>query len=81
VTDRPAAAERARVPEGFLSRTDLRERNLPRRAIDVIFAECPVIQLPGYSRPLVRVADYLAFLEEHTYCDRCGKRVRPRGRG
>lgn len=29
---------------------------------------------PGYSRPMVLVADYLAFVAEHTYAD---DRVRP----
>jgi hypothetical protein len=31
-------------------------------------SELPVVSLPGYSRPLIRIADYLAFLEQHT-CD------------
>jgi hypothetical protein len=66
-----------KVPEALLSRSDLRELGLERRAIDAVFRECPVVQLPGYSRPLVRVADYLALLDGHTYCDRCGDRVRP----
>jgi hypothetical protein len=42
-----------------------------------VFRECPVVVLPGYSRPLVRVRDYLALLDGSTYCDRCGDRVRP----
>ena len=77
MSERPKAAERVRVPEAFLSRSDLRELGLERRAIDVVFRECPIIVLPGYSRPLVRVADYLALLDGSTYCDRCGNRVRP----
>jgi hypothetical protein len=77
VSPRPSAAERVRVPEALLSRADLRELGLERRAVDVVFRECPVVMLPGYSRPLVRVADYLALLEGNTYCDRCGNRVRP----
>jgi hypothetical protein len=77
MSGRPSAAERVRVPEAFLSRTDLRELGLERRAIDAVFRECPVIELPGYSRPLVRVADYLVLLDGHTYSDRCGKGVRP----
>jgi hypothetical protein len=51
--------------------------DLERRAVDAVFRECPVIVLPGYRRPLVRVRDYLALLEGATYCDRCGDRVRP----
>jgi hypothetical protein len=77
VSERPTAAERVRVPEALLSRSDLRELGLERRAVDAVFRECPVVVLPGYSRPLVRVSDYLALLEGATYCDRCGDRVRP----
>ena len=51
----------------FLSRTDLRDLGLPRRAIDSCFGNAPVIALPGYSRPLIRRADFEAFLLEHTY--------------
>jgi hypothetical protein len=25
------------------------------------------VVLPGYSRPLIRIADYLAFLDQNTY--------------
>jgi hypothetical protein len=77
VNSRPSAAERLRTPEGLLTRSDLRELGLERRAVDAVFRECPVIVLPGYTRPLVRVSDYLALLEGSTYCDRCGNRVRP----
>jgi hypothetical protein len=77
MSERPSAAERLHVPEAFLSRGDLRELGLERRAVDAVFRECPVVVLPGYSRPLVRVSDYLALLEGSTYCDRCGTRVRP----
>ena len=77
VSDRPSAAERVRVPEALLSRSDLREPGLERRAVDVVFRECPIVVLPGYKRPLVRVADYLALLDGATVCDRCGNRDRP----
>jgi hypothetical protein len=77
VSVRPSAAERVRVPEALLSRSDLRELGLERRAVDAVFRECPVVILPGYARPLVRVADYLALLEGSTFCDRCGDRVKP----
>jgi hypothetical protein len=64
---------------GFLSRTDLRQLGLERRAVDAVFRACPVVVFPGYSRPLIRVADYLALLEQCTYHD---DRVRPvRGEG
>ena len=63
----PPPAERLSNPEALLSRTDLRELGLERRAVDAVFRACPVIVLPGYSRPLIRVADYLALLERSTY--------------
>src|SRR4051794_1871925 len=37
VNARPRAAERVRVPEALLSRSDLRELGLERRAIDAVF--------------------------------------------
>ena len=70
----PSAAARLLSPDAFLSRTDLRELGLERRAVDAIFRSCPVVSIPGYSRPLIRVADYHAFVEQHTYR---GDRVRP----
>jgi hypothetical protein len=39
-----------------------------------VFRACPVVALPGYRRPLIRVSDYLALVEESTYR---GDRVRP----
>ena len=54
-------------PDAVLSRTDLRELGLERRAVDAVFRACPVVALPGYSRPLIRVADYLALIEASTY--------------
>lgn len=67
-------AERLANPDAVLSRGDLGELGLPRRAVDAVFRALPVIVLPGYSRPMVRVGDYLAFVGEHTYR---GDRVRP----
>jgi hypothetical protein len=67
VNARPLAAERLANPDAFLSRGDLRELGLERRGIDAIFRACPVVAFPGYSRPLIRVADYNAFVAEHTY--------------
>jgi hypothetical protein len=77
VTGHPSAAELLTIPQALLTRSHLRELGLERRAIDAVLRECPVVQLPGYSRPLVRVRDYLALLDGSTYCDRCGDRVRP----
>jgi hypothetical protein len=70
---RPPAAERLENPDAFLSRSDLRELGLERRAVDAVFRACPVVALPGYSRPLIRVADYLQLVESCTYS---GDRVR-----
>ena len=69
----PSAAARLANPEALLSRTDLRELGLERRAVDAVFRACPVVVFPGYSRPLLRVADYVALLERSTYH---GDRVR-----
>lgn len=54
-------------PDALLSRTDLRELGLERRAVDAVFRALPVIVLPGYRRPLVRVSAYLELLERSTY--------------
>jgi hypothetical protein len=64
-----SAFERLDRPEAFLSRSDLRELGLERRAIDAVFRACPIVVLPGYSRPLIRVGDYLALIEASTYRD------------
>jgi hypothetical protein len=69
-----AVADRLERPDAFLSRSDLAELGLPRRAIDAVFRGCPVIAFPGYSKPLIRVVDYQAFVEASTYR---GDRVRP----
>jgi hypothetical protein len=66
--------ERLSMPEALLSRTDLAALGLPRRAVDATFRELDVVVLPGYSRPFVRVADYVALVERSTYRD---DRVRP----
>jgi len=63
----PNPAERLSNPDCVLSRTDLRELGYERRAIDAIFRACEVMVLPGYSRPLIRVADYLELVERSTY--------------
>jgi hypothetical protein len=63
----PAASERLANPDAVLSRSDLRELGYERRAVDAVFRSCPVLALPGYSRPLIRVSDYLAFIEANTY--------------
>jgi hypothetical protein len=78
---RPHASELLKTPGALLLRTDLRDLGLTQKAVSAVFRELPVIILPGYARPMVRVEAYLALLEGSTYCDRCGDRVRPTGRG
>jgi hypothetical protein len=80
VSGRPSAAELLQTPGALLTRTDLRELGLERRAVDAVFGKCPVIVLPGYSRPMIRAEAYLALLEGSTYCPRCADRVVPTGR-
>ena len=70
---RPTAAELLETPGALLSRSHLRELGLERRAVDAVFRACPVVALPGYSRPLIRVDDYRALIAEHSYH---GDRVR-----
>jgi len=74
----PSAAARLTNCDAVLSRTDLRELGYERRAVDAIFRAVPVISLPGYSRPLIRVADFERFLTEHMYSNGV-PRVRPSG--
>jgi hypothetical protein len=57
-------------PDALLTRSHLRELGLERRAVDAVFRACPVVALPGYTRPLLRVSDFQAFLAEHTYTGR-----------
>jgi hypothetical protein len=45
----------------------LRELGYERRAVDAVFRALPVVVFPGYSRPLVRVSDYLALLDRSCY--------------
>ena len=65
--NRPSASNRLANSDAVLSRSDLRELGFERRAVDAIFRACRVIALPGYSRPLIHVSDFRAFLEAHTY--------------
>jgi hypothetical protein len=64
---RPSAAERLENPHALLTRGDLRELGLERRAIDAVFRACPVVTFPGYTRPVIRVRDYLALLDASTF--------------
>jgi hypothetical protein len=66
--------ERLAMPEAVLSRTDLAVLGHRRRAVDAVFLALAVVVLLGYSRPLVRVSEYLELVESSTYR---GDRVRP----
>lgn len=68
------ARELLETPCALLTRTHLRELGMERRAIDAVFRRLPVVSLPGYSRPMIRVEQFLELIREHTYRD---DRVRP----
>jgi hypothetical protein len=70
----PAAADLLATPGALLTRSHLRALGLERRAIDAVFRELDPVVLAGYSRPMVRVDEYLDLLERSTYR---GDRVRP----
>jgi hypothetical protein len=63
----PSAPELLANPDALLSRSHLRELGLERRAVDAVFRSVPVVSFPGYSRPLIRVRDYLALIDESTF--------------
>jgi hypothetical protein len=77
VRHHPVATELLATPEALLTRTHLRELGLERRAVDAVFRALPVVALPGYSRPMVRVQDYIELVERNTFHD---DRVRPMAR-
>ena len=76
IGQRPAAPHLLETPGALLTRSDLRELGLERRAIDAVFRRLPIVALPGYSRPMIHVEEYLELINEHTYRDDC---VRPLG--
>jgi hypothetical protein len=73
---RPPPSDRLANPDALLTRGDLAELGLERRAVDAVFRELPVVVRPGYSRPMIRLADYLELVQRCTYA---GDRVRPPG--
>jgi hypothetical protein len=74
VSARPLAAELLENSDAILMRKDLRALGWERRAVDAIFRELDNVFVPGYSYGAIKVRDYLAFIEQHTY----GRdRVRP----
>jgi hypothetical protein len=74
VSVRPSAVELLEQGTGLMTRSHLRDLGLPRAAIDAVFKQLDVVFLTGYSRPMVKVEDYLRLIRESTY----GRdRVRP----
>lgn len=61
--NRPTATELLATPGALLTRSHLRELGLERRAVDAVFRALPVVELPGYSRTLIQVRDYLDLVE------------------
>ena len=70
----PSPTARLASPDAVLTRTDLRELGYERRAVDAILRACPLEAWPGYSKPMIRVGDFLEWRERCTYW---GDRVRP----
>jgi hypothetical protein len=58
----------------LLTRSHLRELGLERRAIDAVFRKLPVVVIDGYSRPMIRASDFVAYIDKQTYKS---DRVRP----
>ena len=64
---RPAAHDLLETPGALLTRSDLRELGLERRAVDAAFRACPTILIPGYSRPMIRADDYRELVSSSAY--------------
>jgi len=74
VSERPSAVELLEQGTGLMTRSHLRDLGLPRAAIDAVFKRLDVVSFDGYSRPMVKVEDYVELLARSTY----GRdRVRP----
>lgn len=78
---RPAAAHLLETPGALLTRSDLRELGLERRAIDAVFRRLPIVALPGYSRPMIHAEEYLELVAAHTYRDDCVRPLELRAHG
>jgi hypothetical protein len=76
VSSKPTVVELLAQGTGLLTRSHLRELGLERRAIDSVFRALDVVILPGYTRSMIRVEDYLELIEDCTYGD---DRVHPVG--
>lgn len=78
---RPAAEDLLATPGALLTRSDLRELGLERRAIDAVFRKLPIVALPGYSRPMIHAEEYLELIDAHTYRDDCVRPLELRAHG
>lgn len=78
---RPAAEHLLETPGALLTRSDLRELGLERRAIDAVFRKLPIVALPGYSRPMIHADEYLELINANTYRDDCVRPLGPRAHG
>ena len=67
MSDRPSAVELLEQRTGLLTRSHLRDLGLPRAGIDAVFKRLDVVFFEGYSRPMVKVEDYLDLLAQSTY--------------
>jgi hypothetical protein len=67
VSDRPHAIDLLETPGAFLSRSDLADLGLERRAVDAVFRALPTVHLPGYARPLIYAEDFRALIADRTY--------------
>jgi hypothetical protein len=76
VSRKPTAVELFEQGTGPLNRSHLRELGLERGAVDAVFRNLDTVILPGYSRPMIRVEDYLELIRDCTYGE---DRVHPVG--
>jgi hypothetical protein len=67
VSERVPVADLLERPDALLTSSHLADLGLSRRAIDAVFRGCPVVVFSDYRRPMVRVRDYLEFVESSTY--------------
>ena len=74
MSERPSAADLLEQGTGLMTRSQLRDLGLPRAAVDAVFKRLDVVFFEGYSRPFVKVEDYLDLVAQSTF----GRdRVRP----
>jgi hypothetical protein len=71
---RPSARELLEQGSGYLTRSHLRELGLPRAAIDALLKKLDNYFIEGYTRPMVKVEDFIVLMAASAY----GRdRVRP----